>query len=137
MAVVVEGNWGGSRAAVFHMLDMVQGTADLVVAASGIKVTPAHSCRRQDKKVPISRFITCSTPLHVAHNLHSGHFTMSPSPPVSASPDLPPEEDDGAADLPMTMAASVVLDHLPRDAHQALETAGLLEQAKGRLYLPG
>jgi hypothetical protein len=33
-------------------------------------------------------------------------------------------------DMPMTMAASVVLEHLPRDAHQALSKAGLLEQEK-------
>lgn len=33
-------------------------------------------------------------------------------------------------DMPMTMAASVVLDHLPRDAHTALSKAGLLEQDK-------
>ena len=31
----------------------------------------------------------------------------------------------------MTMAASVVLDHLPKDATRALETAGELELAKG------
>ncbi|KAK5136743.1 Ubiquitin-like protein [Meristemomyces frigidus] len=46
-------------------------------------------------------------------------------------PDAPTEvDDDNAADLPLTMAASVVLDHLPRDAHKALETAGELEVAK-------
>lgn len=56
---------------------------------------------------------------------------MSTSPPISDSPDAPAEEDPGAADLPLTMAASVVLEHLPKDAHQALETAGELEQAKG------
>ncbi|THW70802.1 hypothetical protein D6D19_07608 [Aureobasidium pullulans] len=33
-------------------------------------------------------------------------------------------------DMPMTMAASVVLDHLPRDAHNALSKAGMLEQEK-------
>ncbi|KAI4758571.1 hypothetical protein E4T52_09248 [Aureobasidium sp. EXF-3400] len=33
-------------------------------------------------------------------------------------------------DMPMTMAASVVLDHLPRDAHTALSKAGLLDQDK-------
>lgn len=33
-------------------------------------------------------------------------------------------------DMPMTMAASVVLDHLPRDAHDALSKAGMLEQEK-------
>jgi ubiquitin-like protein ATG12 len=31
----------------------------------------------------------------------------------------------------MTMAASVVLEQLPKDAHHALETAGTLEQEKG------
>lgn len=39
-------------------------------------------------------------------------------------------ESDGA-DLQMTMAASVVLEHLPRDAARALDTAGELEQPKG------
>lgn len=58
---------------------------------------------------------------------------MAPSPPTSPSPDAPPEDDDTAADLPLTMAASVVLDHLPKDAHKALETAGELEQAKGTM----
>jgi ubiquitin-like protein ATG12 len=52
----------------------------------------------------------------------------------SASPDVAEEDDDGA-DLPLTMAASVVLEHLPKDAHKALETAGELEQAKGTLDL--
>jgi ubiquitin-like protein ATG12 len=32
----------------------------------------------------------------------------------------------------MTMAASVVLDHLPKDATRALETAGEVEVAKGK-----
>lgn len=36
-------------------------------------------------------------------------------------------------DMPMTMAASVVLDHLPRDAHTALSKAGLLEQGKSTI----
>lgn len=41
------------------------------------------------------------------------------------------EEGEAAVDLhvgemPMTMAASVVLDHLPRDAHMALNEAGRL-----------
>jgi ubiquitin-like protein ATG12 len=56
---------------------------------------------------------------------------MSTPPLTSDSPDAPAEEDNPAADLPLTMAASVILDHLPKDAHQALETAGELEQAKG------
>jgi len=49
--------------------------------------------------------------------------------------DGPLEEEDNAADLPLTMAASVILDHLPRDAHRALETAGELEQAKVTIRL--
>lgn len=54
----------------------------------------------------------------------------SPSPPSPSS--APPEsEPDADATLPMTMAASVVLDHLPKDATRALETAGELELAKG------
>jgi len=46
--------------------------------------------------------------------------------------DAPVEADDNAAEMLMTMAASVVLEHLPKDAHKALETAGELEQAKGK-----
>jgi ubiquitin-like protein ATG12 len=36
-------------------------------------------------------------------------------------------------DMPLTMAASVVLEHLPRDAHTALSKAGLLEQDKSMM----
>ncbi|KAK8195879.1 Ubiquitin-like protein [Zalaria obscura] len=55
----------------------------------------------------------------------------SPSPSISTPPDAPiPDEEPHAADMPLTMAASVVLDHLPKDAHQALENAGELPQAK-------
>ncbi|KAF2210809.1 hypothetical protein CERZMDRAFT_44284 [Cercospora zeae-maydis SCOH1-5] len=43
-------------------------------------------------------------------------------------------ENDGA-DLQMTMAASVLLEHLPRDAARALDTAGELEQAKVTIRL--
>jgi ubiquitin-like protein ATG12 len=39
-------------------------------------------------------------------------------------------------DMPLTMAASVVLDHLPRDAHTALSKAGLLEQDKSKTTFP-
>lgn len=44
----------------------------------------------------------------------------------------PPDEElpDERAEMPLTMAASVVLDQLPRDAHSALEHAGELVQAK-------
>lgn len=61
---------------------------------------------------------------------------MASSPTSSQSPQDAPmeEEEDNAADLPLTMAASVVLDHLPKDAHKALETAGELPMAKGRPF---
>jgi ubiquitin-like protein ATG12 len=52
--------------------------------------------------------------------------------PETASPtDLPDEDDDHGGDMPLTMAASVVLDQLPKDAHKALETAGELDREKG------
>jgi len=35
--------------------------------------------------------------------------------------------------MPLTMAASVVLEHLPQDAHRALATAGEVEVAKGTI----
>lgn len=61
---------------------------------------------------------------------------MASSPPQAPSPEAAAveEDDDAAADLPMTMAASVVLEHLPKDAHKALETAGELEQEKGKVH---
>lgn len=50
----------------------------------------------------------------------------SPTPDTNvrgsnSSPDDPEEEGEQDADLPLTMAASVVLTSLPRDAHEALE----------------
>lgn len=54
----------------------------------------------------------------------------SPSPPSSSAPPEDPD-DDTAADLPLTMAASVILDTLPRDAHAALARAGELENRDG------
>ena len=70
---------------------------------------------------------------------------MPSSPSPTASPSSPALEEISSSataadavsnDLPLTMAASVVLDHLPRDAHRALETAGELELAKGELMVP-
>jgi hypothetical protein len=60
--------------------------------------------------------------------------SRSPSPPSlpSSAPPEPEQDPDVAAELPMTMAASVVLDHLPKDATRALETAGEVEVAKGK-----
>jgi hypothetical protein len=48
-----------------------------------------------------------------------------------------PEEDD-TTEAPLTMAASVVLTNLPKDASKALETAGNLAIQKGAhsLLLP-
>ncbi|KAK4959513.1 Ubiquitin-like protein [Elasticomyces elasticus] len=48
---------------------------------------------------------------------------------MSSSP-TPPDDDPHAADLPLTMAASGILDQLPQDAQKALEHAGELAQAK-------
>lgn len=50
---------------------------------------------------------------------------------MSTSPEDDVLEREGA-DLPMTIAASVVLEHLPKDAARALDTAGDVEQAKGK-----
>lgn len=52
----------------------------------------------------------------------------TPTPPGALN-----EDEEAAADLPMTMAASVILDHLPKDAQSALETAGELRNANGEL----
>lgn len=41
-----------------------------------------------------------------------------------------PDEDHGV-DLPLTMAASVVLTGLPRDAHRALADAEAIDMGKG------
>ncbi|KAK1812283.1 Ubiquitin-like protein [Friedmanniomyces endolithicus] len=62
---------------------------------------------------------------------------MASSSGASSPPDtgLDVDVDDNAADMPLTMAASVVLDHLPKDAHRALETAGELEQDKVTIRL--
>ncbi|KAK0944805.1 Ubiquitin-like protein [Friedmanniomyces endolithicus] len=59
---------------------------------------------------------------------------MASSSGTSSPPDTGLDVDDNA-DMPLTMAASVVLDHLPRDAHKALETAGELEQDKVTIRL--
>lgn len=58
---------------------------------------------------------------------------MASSTSTPTPPNPPEDEDDAAADLPMTMAASVVLENLPKDAHAALETAGELKDANGEI----
>ena len=58
---------------------------------------------------------------------------MASSSSTPTPPNPPEDEDDTAADLPMTMAASVVLENLPKDAHAALETAGELKDANGEV----
>ncbi|KAI9669775.1 MAG: Ubiquitin-like protein [Trizodia sp. TS-e1964] len=48
----------------------------------------------------------------------------SSPPPSSPAPEtLPIPDDDHAADLPLTMSASIILTSLPRDAYAALENA--------------
>jgi hypothetical protein len=54
--------------------------------------------------------------------------TSTPTPPDALN-----EDEETAADIPMTMAASVILENLPKDAHAALETAGELRDANGGL----
>ncbi|KAF2098175.1 APG12-domain-containing protein [Rhizodiscina lignyota] len=57
--------------------------------------------------------------------------TLTPSPAPSGGgegrsleePDVEPDTEQDA-DLPLTMAASVVLTSLPKDAHEALEAVG-------------
>ena len=44
-----------------------------------------------------------------------------------------PEEEDDTTEAPLTMAASVVLTNLPKDASKALETAGNLALQKGMM----
>ena len=45
-----------------------------------------------------------------------------------------PEDENNEPEMPMTMAASVVLSSLPKNAHEALEGAGELPQAKGTIW---
>jgi ubiquitin-like protein ATG12 len=49
---------------------------------------------------------------------------------MSQSPAERAIEEDDQTEAPLTMAASVVLTHLPRDASKALETAGNLSIEK-------
>ncbi|KAI6839589.1 hypothetical protein KC340_g12255 [Hortaea werneckii] len=60
---------------------------------------------------------------------------MTSTSSSASPPDAPVEPEDNAADMPLTMAASVVLEQLPKDATKALETAGELEQAKVTIRL--
>lgn len=58
---------------------------------------------------------------------------MASPPPTSSSsaaPSPPSDQDEENADLPLPLSASIVLEHLPRDASQALRTAGTLSQPK-------
>ncbi|KAF2020796.1 APG12-domain-containing protein [Aaosphaeria arxii CBS 175.79] len=55
---------------------------------------------------------------------------------MSDSPkDRIPDEDGEAAEAPLTMAASVILTNLPRDASKALESAGDLGVTKVKIRL--
>ncbi|RMZ11694.1 hypothetical protein D0860_03270 [Hortaea werneckii] len=55
---------------------------------------------------------------------------MTSTSSSASPPDAPAETEENTSDMPLTMAASVVLEQLPKDATKALETAGELEQAK-------
>jgi hypothetical protein len=52
----------------------------------------------------------------------SDRSSPAPGTPTGAAPI--PDEEEADADLPLTMAASVVLTGLPKDAKSALEGAG-------------
>ena len=56
-------------------------------------------------------------------------WSDSPHTPTARNNAIPDENDD--ADLPLTMAASVVLTALPIDAKSALEGAGYVGVDKG------
>lgn len=67
---------------------------------------------------------------------------MASSPSIPDTTTTEPEAEATLAsdeslqtDMPMTMAASVVLEHLPRDAHTALSKAGLLDKEKSKTAL--
>lgn len=60
-------------------------------------------------------------------------MASSPSPPssnASAAANVP--DEDHGVDLPMSMTASVILTHLPKDATQALADVEALDDVKGR-----
>lgn len=54
---------------------------------------------------------------------------------MSSAPEERIPEDDETTEAPLTMAASVVLTNLPRDASKALETAGNLTVQKSKCSL--
>ncbi|KAG6038953.1 Ubiquitin-like protein [Claviceps citrina] len=68
----------------------------------------------------------------------SGVTSASPPPPYHPPPATPPGDEDElepgstaeAAELPLTMSASVMLADLPRDATAALESVGGFAQEK-------
>ena len=55
-------------------------------------------------------------------------MSQSPEPSGARIPD-----DDETADAPLTMAASVILTQLPRDASAALKAAGETGLGKGKV----
>lgn len=64
---------------------------------------------------------------------HQDQTMASPQHQAADSPAIPSpaeEEEEENADLPLPLSASVILEHLPKDASQALRTAGTLEQPK-------
>jgi ubiquitin-like protein ATG12 len=54
---------------------------------------------------------------------------------MSESPKERMHEEDDTTEAPLSMAASVVLSNLPKDASKALETAGNLNVQKGTAQL--
>ncbi|QIX01914.1 hypothetical protein AMS68_007431 [Peltaster fructicola] len=56
------------------------------------------------------------------------------SPSSQSPPEARIDDEDDQVELPMTMAASFVIEQLPKDAHKALESAGELEHAKVTIH---
>lgn len=104
-------------------------TSDLCVTST---LQNVRCLQESDSVYPTLQARYLHRPILSSAIVHSHFGTMATSSNSTPTPpDAPVEEDDNAADMPLTMAASVVLDQLPRDAHKALETAGELEQEKG------
>lgn len=59
----------------------------------------------------------------------------SPSPGPGPAAPIPDDDQDEANEQQLTMAASVILTNLPRNAYEALEGAGDLAQAKVTIRL--
>ena len=56
---------------------------------------------------------------------------MTSTPPISGAGETVPDEDH-APDMPMSMTASMIMTHLPKDSTQALAEIDKLDDRKGK-----